>query len=66
MKKRRWRNRRGDSYHYYEDDKYGLAYVIRRFEDRVHYDAFCPSSLKTKRCKTLREAKRYVERNWKR
>jgi len=64
--KRHWFNRRGDNYHYYEDDKYGLGHVIRRFENgRLWYDAFCPSTMKTKRCQRLKEAKRFVERNWK-
>lgn len=64
--KLRWRNRRGDSYHFYTDGKYDYAYVVRRFGTRVHYDATCPGSNKSKECSKLREAKRFVERNWKR
>ena len=57
---RYWRNRRGDNYHYYQDDKYGYGYVIAR-EGRVYH---ATGKLKSATFRSLREAKAFVEESW--
>jgi hypothetical protein len=58
---RHWRNRRGDNYYYYENDKYGLGHVIAR--EGLYYATGKDTSREFKK---LREAKAFVEKSWRR
>ena len=58
--------RYSDCRYYYEDDKYGYAY-IDKYDDRISpYYAFCPEKMMSDSFKILREAKAWVESLYKR